>query len=91
MAIKKVAKLNRSKIMSILTLITLLTTFSVFGIPISDAKVSSNLTPIASSEPYLVNKVYNFTTDGDYVNFSNNIYFEHPYIYNIYVEIVTPH
>jgi len=91
MAIKKVAKLNRSKIMSILTLITLLTTFSVFGISITDARPSSNMTPMASSEPYLVNKVYNFTTNKDYVNFSNNIFFEHLYIYNIYIEIVTPH
>ena len=75
MAIKKGAKLNRSKVISVLTLSTLLMTFSVFGIPISDAKDSYNMTPMASSEPYLVNKVYNFTTNKDYVNFSNNIYF----------------
>ena len=96
MAIKKVAKLNRSKILSALTFITLLTTFSIFGMSITsmmyiDSDLSTRMNPMMSSEPYLVNKVYNFTTNRDYVNFSNNIYFEKPYVYNIYFEIVTPH
>ncbi|MCK4780167.1 MAG: hypothetical protein KAT57_08265 [Candidatus Lokiarchaeota archaeon] len=46
---------------------------------------------ISSSSNKLVDKVYNFTTDKDYVNFSNNIPFLKPYIYYISFEIVTPH
>ena len=39
----------------------------------------------------LVDKVYNFTTDDPIVNFSNNIPFIKPYIYDISFGIFTPH
>jgi len=88
MDIKKVKKTYRSEILSALTIITLLVSFSMFSTTIP---ISNTMDPMMSSGPYLVNKVYNFTTSRDYVNFSKNIYFEKPYIYDISFEIVTPH
>jgi len=46
---------------------------------------------ISSSSNKIVDKVYNFTIDKDYINFSNNILLLRPYIYYISFEIVSPH
>jgi len=53
--------------------------------------IESENVKISSIEETLVDKVYNLTLAKPYVNFSNNIYFEKPYIYYISFQIVTPH
>ena len=46
---------------------------------------------IGSAETNLVDKVYAFTKDNSTLTFNNNIFFEKPFYYEIYVCVVTPH
>ena len=95
MDIKKSSSIDKIRILATFFLI-----ISIIFIPIiaksrTDDQFSNRkpkVNPqISSSSNKLVDKVYNFTTYHDYVNFSNNILFLKPYIYYISFEIVTPH
>jgi hypothetical protein len=64
-----------------------------FTIPnfVSYPRVELNKSPVYSSSPqYLVDKVYNFTTQKPYVYFEDNIYFERLYNYYILLNVVSP-
>ncbi|MFX1312587.1 MAG: hypothetical protein ACFFHD_08255 [Promethearchaeota archaeon] len=53
--------------------------------------IESENVKLSSIEEILVDKVYNLTLAKPYINFSNNIYFEKPFIYYISFQVVTPH
>ncbi len=96
MGIKKVMSIKNSKIVIILFIIisfispTILTN-SIRNFSLKNRESVEKLQPRMSDGEKLVDKVFNFTTDRDYVTFSNNIYFIKPYIYYISFQIVTPH
>ncbi len=96
MAIKKVMSIKNSKIVIILFLIisfislTILTNY-IGDLSLKNRESVEKLQPSMNNGENLVDKVFNFTNDRDYVIFSNNIYFIKPYIYYISFQIVTPH
>ncbi len=96
MGIKKVTSKINTKILTVLLIITIFISITILTNSIEDLghknrESIEKLHPHTSNGEILVDKVFNFTIDRDYVTFSNNIYFIKPYTYYISFEIVTPH
>lgn len=82
----------RTELLLFVILLSLISIGGTLNIGISqESGIESENVKVSSFEEVLVDKVYNLTLANPYVNFSNNIYFEKPYIYYISFQIVTPH